>query len=243
MLVELVGLPTSGKTSLLQPLIDALKAHGHRVQKVSDLAKLGEEKEREKTPFIRRHIERTSLYGAINFGYENPILFEQLCGLRRDPRHTSRNLQFLSECYFARPLMAELGFHLADEGLVHRGIISCAIEKDEEALKTYISALPRPMICVYLDIPVWLAVRRSVEARGTMPYRKMAEGKKPKKLLKDAYWMTRLAMEACTAQGIPVVHLDARASTEDIALQLADALPKAAAKLLRATGKPDPIAA
>ena len=79
MLVEFVGLPGAGKTSLITEAETQLRTAGCKACGLRDLSKRGVERLRGDIGFIRRRSERISLYGALEYRKLHPQIFDFLC--------------------------------------------------------------------------------------------------------------------------------------------------------------------
>ena len=225
MLVEFVGLPGAGKTSLITETETRLRTAGRKAGGLRDLSKRGVERMRGEVGFIRRRAERISLYGALEYRKAHPEIFDFLCQAQgRVPELTLWSMELLSQLYFAFDDLA--GDHIAfsDEGLVHRGIAAQIGVEDRAGFVAYNDALPPDFPLVHLKVPVDIAIARA-EARGKgLPATRWRKDRDPWDVMRETETLIEQACDMRIARGCKVVCIDGTAPIEDGAKALIAAL-------------------
>jgi len=164
MLVEFLGLPGSGKSTLIRALIPALRAQGVAARRADKLAGLPSI-ERDAPRYLGRGPDRTTLYRTTRFRREHR-------GLMKHVEHKlslSQTEEFLFTLttglyQTAREYGSEIGPALLDEGFVHRGV-SAHLECEDALFQRYLGLIPVPELVVHLTLPVEAALSRAVARR------------------------------------------------------------------------------
>lgn len=164
MLVELLGLPGSGKSTLIRALVPRLRAQNVSVRRAEKLAGLPCH-DRHAPRYVQRGADRTALYRATQFRRQHR-------GLMKHVEHKlalSPSDEFLftltTALYQAcREYTGTFGIALLDEGFVHRGV-SAHLECEDAAFQRYMEMIPVPDLAIHLCPPVQTAFERAVSRR------------------------------------------------------------------------------
>ena len=230
MLVEFVGLPGAGKTSLITETETRLRAAGFNASGLRELSKRGVERLRGDIGFIRRRSERISLYGALEYRKTHGEVFDFLCQAQdRVPELTLWSMELLSQLYFASDDLAGDQIAFSDEGLVHRGIAAQIGVEDQTGFDAYNAALPDDFLLVHLRVPVAIAIERA-EARGKgLPATRWRKGRDPGDVMAETERLIERACEMRRARGCRVVEIDGTQPIEAASGALQKALTAALA--------------
>ncbi|MEL7114647.1 MAG: hypothetical protein AAGP08_03510 [Pseudomonadota bacterium] len=225
MLVEFAGLPAAGKSTVMEALAEELRGRGVAAERLTDVARARMRDNKKRYQFVRKRVERASLYGSVCYGHKNPEIYAGLSQFRRDhPKETYSNLEFLAELFFAADEVAGPDVLLADEGFVHRGITAFNGRDDLPGLERYINALPLDLICIKIDVRVRVAARRSRENRGQMPYVRNFRRRDPVEVLRETWHLLQHASTLCTARGIRMISINGRQPVADSVDQVLEVL-------------------
>jgi len=227
MLIEFIGLPTAGKTTVANHLMRDFDAMGVKVQRLRTVARKGMIKAKKERKYLQNTGGRTCLYGSTVFGYKNPDIFQFLSQFHVDhPKIVYNNLEFLSDVHFAQPTLNN-ELVIGDEGFMHRAVASATGSSNpEERLDHYVDQVAGKILLVNLNIPVRVAMRRGQQLRGQLPYDRDFISRDPVDIMREVYWLTDRVVKRSKAVGIPVVTRDARRPIhlvmEDMAQQVLD---------------------
>lgn len=225
MIVEFVGLPASGKSTLMNALLAEFNQLGYDATTITTLARAEMATAARKRQFVRHRVERTSLFGSVWYGFKNPVVHRCLSEVVVDhPKEIYGNLEYLAELYFAEPAIPKAGLVFSDEGLIHRGVLAFNGRPDHPDLERYFSEIPRNIVCIHVNVPVRVAARRSIRRNGKMPYLRSFRSRDPLQVMRDTWWLNKRAAELCTARGMTVVEVDGRMPTSDLVVELREAL-------------------
>ncbi len=122
MFVEVIGLPGSGKTTLIKGCYARLKANGHRVMHAADLDDL-DKKNQDMPNFVRRSSTSRAMYRAHSFELEYSDCVRQIRNVFKD----EKNQRAMTMAAAVRQQIAsvhkdDLDLVLVDEGMLHRFI-------------------------------------------------------------------------------------------------------------------------
>ncbi len=227
MLVEFVGLPGSGKTSLVIATHERMRARGFVTKGLREAAKSGVKAVRDRGTigFLKRP-ERICLYGALEFRKAHPKVFDALCASQSDTPHlTPWTMDVLSHLYYvSEQSRYDGGFILCDEGLVHRGVASFIGTKGTRAFAAYNKALPDNFILVNLAVPPETALERSGARRKGTPALRHQPHRDPLDVLRENAALIERACKARRARGLQVIEIDGTAPLETCTEQLCEAL-------------------
>ena len=102
MLVEVIGLPGAGKTSLCKQLAQLEGNDALAIKGLRDEALKASVEGPKANRFFRRRPERKSMYGSMSFRRQNPELFDLFCSRQDEkPVETLWNMELLSQLFFA----------------------------------------------------------------------------------------------------------------------------------------------
>ncbi len=226
MIFEFVGLPGSGKSTIFTAAADRLHQAGLQTTTMRMLAKHAVETDHRKIGFLRRRVERASLYGAMAFGQDYPRIFDLLIANARGDLSTGLwNMEMLSHLHFAG--WCGLPDHpvFMDEGFLHRGAATFLLTRDEAGFRDYLGMIPRSHCVIHVAASVELAVDR-------------AQGRKLKKRVPAAWLggsehemldnlryfggLVTLGCDLLRKRGVRVIELDARQPVAATASRLAE---------------------
>lgn len=153
MIVEFIGLPGAGKTTLFTEVGRRLAARGLPCVSLRLAAAAGAADVQQKHRFLSRKPNRQSLFGFVAFAQKYPELMDHL--YRPDPNVEGLvlwNLETLSQMHFARIGGVQDKLVIADEGLVHRGVAMALDQPDDLAFARFLKALPSDFALIHLDV-------------------------------------------------------------------------------------------
>lgn len=223
MLIEFIGLPTAGKTTLAGHYVEWLNAHSpdkkaNYLRKVAHGAQVDA---RRHIKYIKRRIERVDLYGAVLYGHKNPGIFQFLSQFSQiNPTIIYSNLEFLSELHYADAIIKSPSIVVTDEGLMHRGVAAMIGHEEKPDLYGYLSKLPKESLILYVNISIDLAIHRAKQLRGKLPYRRGYQGRDPEEILQETWENTRYAIESGRNLGLRIVELDGERPVETLRKQM-----------------------
>lgn len=164
MLIEFLGLPGSGKSTLIRALVPALRAQGMSARRADKLAGLPSI-ERDAPRYLERGPDRTTLYRITRFRREHRGLMKhiehKLALGQADEFLFSLTAGLYQAC---REYGDTVGAALLDEGFVHRGV-SAHLDRDDALFERYIGMIPAPDLLVHLCPPIDTAFERAVSRR------------------------------------------------------------------------------
>ncbi|MEM6408260.1 MAG: hypothetical protein AAF700_07550 [Pseudomonadota bacterium] len=174
MLIELIGVPGSGKSTVLRALLPALRAQRVQAHRADRLIAL-ESTDPNAPRYLKRGPDRLALYRSLQFRRSHPAL---LMHIEQDlaPGPADAFLFSWTTNLFqaAREHGPKDGFTFLDEGLVHRGA-SFHQTAEPQLFEHYLSLIPLPDVVVNLCPPPRLAYQRAVARRAhkTLPRAKV----------------------------------------------------------------------
>jgi len=226
MLCEFVGLPASGKSSLIAETLSILHADGFDIHTHSDLADVAMKEAADDFRFVRNKRERSTLFGCFQFRRDYPEIFDHICASPvKRPGLAYWSMEMLSQYYYARHKVKEAEIVLCDEGLVDRGAACFIGRTDEEAFEAYNRLLPRDFLVVNVAVPMRVSIRRSRVLRNKIPCSNWFDDRDPLEVLAEMNRLTKKAVGIRKDMGLPVIDLDGRRPIEENAELLARDLP------------------
>ncbi len=170
MLVEFVGLPGCGKTTLAAALEKRLVADGFRAQGLRNAAKAAIDGVKDNIGFLRRRGERISLYGCFAFAHKNPELFEWYFRMsHKDFMVLNWGMEGLSQL----GILQEHGdpdiVVLNDEGFLQRLSWNFIDSQDGPEVAAISALLPDDFLTVHITLPADVAFARTKERRKGVP--------------------------------------------------------------------------
>ncbi|MDJ1007912.1 MAG: hypothetical protein QNJ13_08825 [Paracoccaceae bacterium] len=165
MIVEVIGLPGAGKTTISAEIERQVLAAGGQAAGLRDVAFRRMQAKRREVRFIRNRPERASMFGAFSFRQKHAEVFETLSHGRDEELPTVLwNLELMAQYYFATDGGPGPGLLVVDEGFVHRGAAHL-LERPPEEFDRFVAALPGDFALVYLALPVDEALARASTRR------------------------------------------------------------------------------
>ncbi len=163
MIVEMVGLPGSGKTTLAKAVREAGKREG-----VEILLPYGSELETQLIPrsprYVKRHGHRRLLYSSILFANDNPELIAFCRQMRPEGAEADEFLFSLNGALYQNARDMGEGVCLFDESFLQRGV---NLLMDQSRLETYLPLVPMPDLVVLLHVEAQVAFDRCIVRRGS----------------------------------------------------------------------------
>lgn len=226
MFVEFIGLPGSGKSTLIKTL-KRLSAHSD-LPAVS-LNHVAEEvlaARKENPGYLRRKADRGWFYGTFSFAHKYPEIFR--IAFENTLINTPGQLDFLDllgQYHFARLSQEERRLVLVDEGLLHRGAAAFLNPEAFSSLENYLDNIPAPDAVVFIDIDIETAIERSKQRKKGIPvhYRKFTEAE-----LFQHYEHLQALHQQCLTRQSQVIHIDSAQPLTQNAEWLLERLVKAA---------------
>lgn len=226
MLVEIIGLPGAGKTSLGRGIARRLRARRLQVATSKTLGTL-ESNDPNVPRYVSNHKDRTLLYRAACFKREFAPLLKHL-ETRAQQDLTQEFLFSLTAARYQAHLEHKDHFDLAllDEGFVHRGANAHLECSDPLAFEEYLQLIPRPDILIYLRVGARMAQRRAIARRSDVSNGRKKVIDKLGDL--ETYAMRRVLLETAMGvqkkRGAEIVEIDGRNSLKDCVTEAAGAL-------------------
>jgi len=170
MMVEFVGLPGCGKSTLATRLEKQLRAEGFQAQGMRNATRTVSVELQDKLGFLRRRGERASLYGCFVFAHENPKLFEWMFRTSHDDFVALIwGMEALSQIGILKKHGPEGLIALNDEGFMQRVSWNLMELGDGPELAEVIALLPDDFVTVHLTLPADTAYTRTKERRKGVP--------------------------------------------------------------------------
>lgn len=227
MLVEFLGLPGSGKSTLIRALVPALRAKGVGARRADKLAGLPSN-ERDAPRYLGRGLDRTTLYRTTRFRREHR-------GLMKHVEHKlalSQADEFLFTLttglyQVCREYGDTIGPALLDEGFVHRGV-SAHLDREDALFQRYMGLIPVPEVVIRLTPPVEVALSRAVARRAHK-----AEAQQVHAKLGDERVFARrselfdIATECLRGRGVTVLEIDTQQDQQACVMQASEAVLRA----------------
>jgi predicted kinase len=224
-LIEFIGLPGSGKSTLIDAVADQLRKERLRCNTLRMVARDLMEDSRTHVRFLQRRAERVSLYGCFAFAHDNPALFDALLqSTRHDLARTLWNMDMLAHIHFVskQPLDDTLIF--MDEGFLHRGVSAFSDRPDRAAFQHYLSCLSHEFLTVHVATPFDVALNRATNRSKAAPF--LGRTTLHDEGMANLQEFNALVQIACTTRqkaGKPVLTIDGTLPPALAALQLAAA--------------------
>ncbi len=221
MRVEFMGLPASGKTSLIGATMERFRAAGEPAVYLRGTANKRIEKARSNNHFLKNRQERADLFGCLQYRLKHPEIFDYLMANQAElPQLTLWAMDLMSCLYFAQPTVRKGEIVLCDEGLAHRGAATSVGRDDPEGFERYNRILPDDFLLVHVTVPIRCVVRRSRETRDQLPCSRWYGDRDPIDVLKEKQRLMKIACSIRRDRGLPVVEVDGRAPLEENAERL-----------------------
>ena len=230
MIIEFIGTPGAGKTTLMNPAVACLAAQGYRAWTVVDAARplaartlLGRAIIRLAPARWHRPLLWQLFYAAtrlerVRFLARHPRLMGRVWNFQRrrplsaaDRRHVRRWFNHQTGVYeFMRRRLEPADAVLFDEGFIHRVVQLFASEKeipDPVEVRAYVDLLPRPDLLIYPTAPLDIC-RRRVTARGLWERFAVKPPEETARFLTAAECAVAIAVEAARRRQWTILELD-----------------------------------
>ncbi len=161
MLIEVLGLPGSGKTTLIKQVLPQLRSLGRRSRRADKLAGLPCEAP-EALRYLSRSPDRAALYRAQAFRQAYPALMDHI--ERRLTSDLTEQFLFtlIGSHYQAYTEHADnFDFVFLDEGFAHRGV-SAHLDQEDAVFADFMKLVPVPDLVIHLSPPPRVAFRRAI---------------------------------------------------------------------------------
>ena len=178
MLVELLGLPGSGKSTLVKTLLEKSSDHAINIETLNQRAERVLQHHKRKRGYIRRKRGRGWFFATFEFAHCYPeifrIVFENAI-LQQD-----RNLDFfdlLAQYHFSKQATDAVGPALSDEGFLHRGSAIFLYPNTYSNIDTYLKHVPCFDTVIHIGCSIDLAIERCKSRPKGLPkrYRSFSE--------------------------------------------------------------------
>ena len=169
-MVEFVGLPGCGKTTVTASLERRLTAAGFRAQGLRNATKAIMAEQQAKIGFIRHRPERVSLYGLCLFAREAPALHDWVVRTSHGEFTTLIwNMEAMSQLGIVTALGPADLVVLNDEGFLQRLASNFISNPDDPHLPEVIGLVPRDVLTVSIAISAKTALERARARRKGIP--------------------------------------------------------------------------
>lgn len=171
MLVEVLGLPGSGKSTLIKHLVPHMRGLGlrtRRADKVVGLPCTAPDAPR----YLKRGADRIMLYRTLCFRRAHPDLMAHIEG-KLDLSASDEFLFSLTTGQYQayQEHAADLDMVFLDEGFAHRGV-SAHLQADDALFSDYMGLIPIPDLIIHLCPPPRMAFRRAIHRRSDRSFSK-----------------------------------------------------------------------
>lgn len=230
MIIEFVGTPGAGKTTLMNAAVESLQERGYHAYSANDAAR----------PVAARTLPGRAIVHAFSPRRQRPLLWQLFYAATEAERMRfywgNRDLMHRVWAYqFRRPISAADRHHvlrwfnhqtgvyefmrrragsaeavLFDEGFIHRVVQLFASEYEvplPEAVGAYVALLPRPDLLIYVAVPLEVC-RDRVLARGIWERFAVKSATDTDRFLAAAEQAVIMAVAAARERRWPVIELD-----------------------------------
>jgi predicted kinase len=225
-LIEFIGLPGSGKTTIFAELAAQLHKERLRCNTLRMVARDRMEEGRTHIRFLQRRAERVGLYGCFSFAHEQPALFDALLqATRHDLGRTLWNMEMLAQIHFVSKQPVDDTLIFLDEGFLHRGVSAFSDRPDRAAFRHYLSCLTHDFITVHVETPLDVAIARAASRTKPVPFLgRAAEPETGMDSLQEFAELVQIACDTRRAAGKTVLTVNGMLGPDLAALQLAGAI-------------------
>ncbi len=229
MLVELIGLPGSGKSTIIRAATPLLKAAGLRFDSMRMVSKKFMAEDRPNVRFLTKRAERSSLYGCFSFAEDQQDLFRSLLdGALGDVSQTLWNMEMLGQFQFLRNRDLSDTMVFLDEGFLHRGVSTFAASGELRKLIDYMDLVTHDFITIHITTPLDMALARAEMRRRGVPENLQASTGIGLSGMEAFDQMIKVAVAHRKLQGAAVIEVDATQPAAIAARQMVDALARLA---------------
>ncbi|MDJ0641017.1 MAG: hypothetical protein QNJ20_19540 [Paracoccaceae bacterium] len=167
-MIELAGLPASGKTTFFKALRKELTRRKFKVHELGQI--FGTPYLRQTAPrFVRNEESRELLFRHLDFKRDHPELADLVDRKLDQPDTASMHFLFwlMASRYQAHGARADAGGVLmVDEGFVQRGTAMCLRDETPDDYERYMAHVPVPNAVLAIRVRPEVAYTRAVERRG-----------------------------------------------------------------------------
>jgi hypothetical protein len=239
-LIEIIGLPGSGKTSFTKALMRHAVSQGDPFQ--TAVAISGDAARNKAEPrYVTARSERILLHHYVRFQRAHPELDARLVGLfgKAPQRHLLYAIKAAS-FQAAKDLSRADERVIMDEGLLSLGITAFFKADDPAGLRSFTKSVPPVDALLWVHTPPMTAFGRAAQRYGTTPdQRKSLRNKHgDKDSFKARAQFLEDAVSGCRQNGVPVIQLDAETHPPDaLARQAFAELTALSARKAQAAGQ------
>lgn len=226
MFVEFIGLPGSGKSSIINAIVKQSAGSDSQFTTLKRLAEKVLAKKKSQRGYLRRKQDRGWFYGTFSLAHQYPELFR--IAFENTLRNTPGQLDFLdllAQYFFARQEQNLNQTVLVDEGLLHRGAATFLYPDAFSTFDHYLEQIPPCDVIVWMDIDIETAIERSKQRKKGLPrlYRRFSHSE-----LVAAYRRLQDLHQNCLAHqrstGVKIICLDSKKTLNENATCLCEAL-------------------
>lgn len=178
MLVELLGLPGSGKSTLVKKLLEKSFDHPIQIETLNQRAERVLQHHKTKRGYIRRKKGRGWFFATFEFAHCYPEMFRIV--FENAILHQDRNLDFfdlLVQYHFSKQATDAVGSAITDEGFLHRGAAIFLYPNTYSTIDHYLEHVPHFDTVIHTQCSVDLALERCKSRPKGLPkrYRSFSE--------------------------------------------------------------------
>jgi len=143
MLVELLGLPGSGKSTLVKTLLQTSSDHSTGIETLNQRAERVLKHHKTKRGYLRRKQGRGWFFATFEFAHYYPEIFRIV--FENAVLHQDRNLDFFdlsAQYHFSKQATDAVGPAITDEGFLHRGSAIFLYPNAYSNIDTYLKHVP-----------------------------------------------------------------------------------------------------
>ena len=226
MYVEFVGLPGSGKSSVLSALIKKSAKSTVPCRSLKEVANKTYAELSQLPGYLKRKPGHGWFFGMLTFAHQYPEAFRTLFENSISDSWVNLNvMELLGQYYFAQS--ADLGHQpiLCDEGFLHRGAVSFLQPNCYSDLDTYLKHIPRCDVVIHIDLDVETSLARCKSRPKGLPrtYRPLSEAEVIEQM-DQLQKLHQLCLHQQEEAGVRVIRVDGQRPLEELRVELYEAL-------------------
>lgn len=226
MYVEFIGLPGSGKSSLLSALTKKSAKSAVPCHSLKTVADKTHAKLIQMPGYLKRKPGRGWFLGMLTFAHQHPDVFRILFENSISDSWINLNvMELLGQYYFAQ--RAELGRQpiLCDEGFLHRGATAFSEPDRYSDMETYLSHIPLCDAVIHIDLDIEQALARCKQRRKGLPkaYQALPEGEVIE-IMTAVQEMHQLCIRHQEDAGVRVIKVDGLRPLEELRSEVYEVL-------------------